>query len=224
LLTVGHIMRHAQEIASEDGLDDLVRYACSWKHRKGRWLLRLDIAPEGQEAAGEESGMPKKAGEHENVMLTVNRRKMAGECQGECATLQKVCKMVLKNKDEELVSMITDKKDYESIRDMMCSRTCDRRKELAALPRWTDEVFVKANEEALAMEDMMSHMAGQGGGKRAPKVLSREDIAKLPLAERKRIAAEEAGERERREAKKNPPKDPEPKKDPAKDSTPKQEL
>merc|ERR1719229_3460 len=100
-MAVEAVSSYAKEnaINDEDSLSDMLEGLCSVKKKEGRWVSRLDIVREDDDA-----------------QLTVQRMDNPGFCKNECLTVQRACQAAVESKAEDLVSWLQAGKSVKEMK------------------------------------------------------------------------------------------------------------
>lgn len=163
-------------IHDEDGIADMLEGACSVKKLEGRWVSTLDIVRKDSDA-----------------QLSVVRQETPGYCRQECLIVQRACEASLKNKEEDLTSMLLQGKTVQDMKKSMCKKLC--KKAAPKLAEWKDEVFEARDVKEMETEDMMAKMKAETG--MGMKMYKREDMLSMSEGDMEIMAAKEALAQER---------------------------
>merc|ERR1712232_430279 len=127
----------------EDELGDLVDNLCIPKKKEGKWVTKMDITREADDAP-----------------LTLRRHDKVGECKSECKAVQQACVKALKGKEEVVTSLLKEAAGLAKLQNTVCEKAC-KAKNLPKLETWTDEEFQEDKDEAI--NSLMESMKGVPG-------------------------------------------------------------
>mmetsp|Transcript_128660 Transcript_128660/g.320906 ORF Transcript_128660/g.320906 Transcript_128660/m.320906 type:complete len:235 (+) Transcript_128660:84-788(+) len=164
-------------INDEDGLNDMMEGLCSVKKKEGRWVSRLDIVREDEDA-----------------QLTVQRMDTPGFCKNECLTVQRACQASVDSKADDFVSWLLKGKSVKEMKKKLCKKICSK-----AVPKlgkkWKDEPFEERDAKEMETEDMIEKMRAETG--MGMKMYKREDLLSMSEGDMETMAAREAFSSER---------------------------
>lgn len=168
-------------ISDEDGLNDMLEGLCSVKKKEGRWVSKLDIVREDEDA-----------------QLTLQKMENSGFCKTECLTVQRACQASVDSKADQLVSLLQGGKSVKEMKKKLCKKICSK-----GVPKlgkkWKDEAFEERDTKEMETEDMIEKMRAETG--MGMKMYKREDLMGMSEGDMETMAAREAFSSERAAAK-----------------------
>jgi len=175
-----HSYAEENNIGEEDALNDMVEGLCSAGKKEGRWVTRLDIKREDEDA-----------------QLTLEEQGTMGWCRTECRTVQKACEASLKKVEGQLVTQLQKKRPVKDLKKL-CKKSCA--KDIPKLgKKWKDELFEGRDEKEVETMDMMADMKQKTG--MGMKMYKREDLTSMSEGDMEIMAAREQFAQERMAAK-----------------------